>query len=340
MDYAFARLRSTLVFALVLGAAASASAQDMNIALSRLSLPAEDPAATCPTGMAERCRDDDAYRRVMTEFAGAMIPPVLTPAGTRGVKGVYVGFETWFTGIDSGGEHWHRAVEGDGLDAGRSRFVDSVLAWGRLNVRKGLPFGFELGTNISYMANSSYWALGAELRWALFEGFRDDIGWIPDIAVRGAVQTLVGDGEMNVTVPTVDLIISQPFVVGSSVEIAPWIVGQVAFPFVDSELVDLTPETSAFSQCNPDPRTPDESSGAPPRCRGDGREFNHNVVFPSLRSLRWRLGAGVQIRYEWFTFLGNFMFDLVKPGDSVADDSLPDDIDRQWQVDLGVGLSL
>ena len=308
------RLGAPVLALALLALAAPAGAQDMNIALSRLSLP-----GSCEAGRG--VQDDEAYRFVMTELAGAMTPPVLTPAGTRGVRGIYVGFETWFTGIESSEPAWHRAVEGDGgsTDATRSRFVDNVIAWGRLNVRKGLPFGFELGTNISYMANSTYWALGAEVRWAIFEGFRDGVGWIPDLAVRGAVQTLMGDGELNVTVPSVELILSEPFVIANTVELTPWVVGQVAFPIVDSELVDLTPETSAF---------------------GDNDDLNNNVVFPSLRSTRWRLGAGLQIRYEWFTLLGNFMFDIVKPGDAYADPSLPARINRQWQADVGVGLTL
>jgi len=328
----FASARNVAIVALLMLTAAPASAQDMNIALSRLSLPG------CGTEGVTCQRDDDAYRSVMSEFAGAMIPPVLTPAGTRGVRGIYVGFETWFTGIDGASEAWHRAVEGDGMDgdASRSRFVDGVISWGRLNVRKGLPFGFELGTNIAYMVNSSYWALGAEIRWALFEGFRDGVGWIPDVAVRGAVQTLVGDGEFNVTVPSVELIVSQPFVIANTVEVVPWVVGQAAFPFVDSELVDLTPQTSSFAGCDPDPLTPE--TGPPPICRGMGGALNDNVVFPSLRSTRWRLGAGVQVRYEWFTLLGNFMMDLVRPGD--GDGSLPDHLDRQWQVDVAAGLTL
>lgn len=342
-----ATFRSRAVLLGVLLCAAPASAQDMNIALSRLRLQNGIDGVDCATaaGRPQFCRDDDAYRSVMTEFAGSMIPPVLVPGGTRGVRGIYVGFETWITGIDSEEDYWHRAVEGDGggADTTRSRFVDSVLVWGRFNVRKGLPFGFELGTNIAYLANTSYWSLGAEIRWSIFEGFRDGVGWIPDLAVRGAVQTLIGDGEFNVTVPSFDIILSEPFVIANSVEVNPFVVGQVAFPFVDSELVDLTPETGAFGPCDPDPRTPgapDGPTGSPPYCRGDGSELNENVVFPSLRSTRWRLGAGMQIRYEWFTLLGSFMFDLVKPGDEFADESLPADINRQWQVDLGVGLTL
>jgi hypothetical protein len=325
--------------------ASEACAQNMNIALSRLRIEASDtPDSPCTPqfggGLArEFCADEDAYRRVMSDFAGALIPPVLTPAGTRGVRGIYLGFETWLTGIDHAGEHWHRAVEGDGRDPtrDRSRFVDSVLAWGRLNVRKGLPFGFELGTSLGYLANTTYFTLGAEIRWALFEGFRDEIGWIPDVAIRGSVQTLVGDGELNVTVPSVDLIISEPFVVANTVEIVPWISAQVAFPFVDSELVDLTPETGAFGGCSPDPRTPDGTLGSP-YCRGDGAELNQNVVFPSMRSTRVRVGGGLQIRYEWFTLLGSFTFDAMRPHE--GDNSIPIEVDRQWTASIGAGLTL
>lgn len=329
----------------------SASAQDMNLALSRYRIAAEDPMAnpstTCPTAPDRAfCQDNDPWTRVMTQFAGSMIPPVMTPAGTRGVRGIYVGFESWITGIenDSGtatGQAWFRGVEGDGMDpGGRSRFADSVLAWGRFNVRKGLPFGFELGTSVGYLANSSYWTLGLEVRWALFEGFRDDVGWIPDFAVRGAVQTLIGDGEFNVTVPSVDLILSEPFVVANSVEITPSITGQFAWIFADSELVDLDPGTRTFDACNPDPATPtpQDPQPQPPYCRGAGMQLNHNVVFPSLRSMRARLGAGLQIRYEWFTLIGAFQFDVLPPGD--LDDAIPADMPRQWTASVGAGLSL
>lgn len=353
-----------------LASAAPVRAQDMNIAVSRLGRPNDilvtdtngngmyDPgdgdvfddrdgsgSFNACVGGGGVCQDDQDWARVMTQFAGAMIPPVLTPAGTRGVRGIYVGFETWLTPIDTDpgsatGNAWFRAVEGDGMGTSeRSRFVDSMLAWGRFNVRKGLPFGFELGTSVGYLANTTYWTLGLEIRWALFEGFREDVGWIPDVAVRGAVQTLIGDGEFNITVPSVDVIISEPFVVANSVEITPSLMGQFAWVFADSELVDLNPGVGAFDTCSPDPVTPPPGTPMrPPYCRGDGSELNYNVVFPSLRSFRARGGAGLQIRFEWFTVLGSFLFDFLPPGE--LDGSLPSDIPRQWQLDLGVGLTL
>lgn len=341
-----------MVLSLVFSAAAlwapvSASAQDMDITLAGL-------CASRTTTMPETCLDpsggpspelrDDWYR-VMTQFAGALIPPVLAPAGTRGVRGLYIGFETWLNPIENGdgapADAWARATEGDGMGGRPNRFVDPLLAWGRFNVRKGLPFGFDLGMNIGYMANSSYWTLGLEIRWALFEGFREDVGWIPDLAVRGAVQTLLADAEFNVTVPSVDIVLSEPFVIANTVEVTPSIYGQVAFIFADSELVDLSPNRPVFESCVPDPNTPTASSGSPPYCTDPANgavELSQNVVFPRIRSTRFRLGGGLNIRYEWFMLSGSFMFDVVRPSD--MDGDLPTDLPRQMQINIGAGVSL
>lgn len=317
-----------------------AQAQRMDLALSRLRVPSvDDPASPCSRTFGaglERdfCADDDAWRRLATQFAGSMIPPVLLPAHTRGMRGIYVGIESAISGIDSSEEYWARGTEGDTGD--RNRFVDSVLAWNRLNVRKGLPFGFEIGTNVGFLVNTSYWTLGLEVRWSLLEGLRDRnaSAYFPSLSVRGAVQTLLGDSELNVTVPSIDVSIGERIIIADTVELSPYLGAQLAWVFADSELVDLTPERDAFAECNPDPNP---MGGEPPFCRADGTDFNHNVVFPSLRSTRARLFFGTQLRYEWFAFTGAFAFDLMAPGD--LDDSLPSDLPRQWRVDLGVGVS-
>ncbi|AKF06492.1 hypothetical protein [Sandaracinus amylolyticus] len=325
----------------VLAIGSRAEAQRMDLALSRLSVPSEG--GVCPNvDGALVCADDDAWRRLATQFAGALIPPILLPAHTRGMRGIYFGVESSITGIDSGADYWARGTEGDtGTD--RNRFVDGVLAWSRFNVRKGLPFGFEIGTNVGFLVNTSYWALGAEVRWSLLEGLRDRhaSAYFPSLSVRGSVQTLLGDSEVNVTVPAVDVSIGERIIVADTVEISPYLGGQIAWVFADSELVDLTPEVDAFRECDPDPIPPGveghTGSDDPPYCRGSGADFNHNVVFPSLRSTRVRLFVGSQVRYEWFALTAAFAFDLLAPSD--LDESLPSDLPRQWRVDVGAGVS-
>lgn len=330
--------------------ASDASAQRMDLALSRLRIVAEDREGTpCSTRVGDRnrqfCADEDSWRRLASQFAGSLIPPLLAPARTRGQAGFYVGIESFITGIDASQEYWHRGVEGDegdavacgggttdpGTSCRRSRFVDGVLGWTRLNFRKGLPFGFELGTNVGFLTNTSYWTLGLDIRWALFEGFRrDGLEFLPNLAVRGAVQTLLGDQEFNMTVPSVDVTLSWQIIIASVVELQPFISGQLAWIFADTELVDLTPERDAYAECMPPPGS---SAGS---CLGNPDDYNHNRVFPRLRSMRGRLGAGLQLRYEWFTVSGSFAFDLAAPHE--LDTSLPE-LPRQYQASVGLGLS-
>ncbi|MDQ3031968.1 MAG: hypothetical protein M3Y87_06085 [Myxococcota bacterium] len=321
----------------VLASTASASAQRMDLALSRLRTMPADPSTCANAGggvVPTYCPDEDAWRSLATQFAGSMIPPVLLPAHTRGMRGIYVGVETSITGIDSSQDYWRRGTEGDaGIE---NRFVDSVLAWNRLNVRKGLPFGFELGTNVGFLVNTSYWTMGLEIRWSLLEGLRDRNSsvYFPSLSVRGAVQTLIGDSEMHATVPSVDVSLGERFIVGDMVEISPYLGAQLAWIFADSELVDLTPETDAYAMCDPDPMP---GAGAPPHCRGDGSDLNHNWVFQRVRSMRARMFVGTQVRYEWFALTSAFSFDLMQPHE--LDELLPTTLPRQWQVDVGLGVS-
>lgn len=343
--------RASIAFALALLAplagVSQASAQRMDLALSRLRTPAVEGTDCSPgfgEGLARQyCADDEAWHSLASQFAAALMPPILLPGHTRGMRGIYVGVESFITGIDADQDYWARGTEGDDPSATRNRFVDGVLAWNRLNVRKGLPFGFEIGTNVGFLVNTAYWTLGLEVRWSLFEGFRlEHTGfYFPSLSIRGSVQTLVGDSELNVTVPAIDVTLGERFVVGDTVEISPYIGGQIGWIFADSELVDLTPERDAVAECNPDPFPPGDpmhtGSSTPPYCRGAPDDINNNVVFDSLRSMRARLFAGTQVRYEWFALTAAFSFDLMTPHE--LDAEVPAALPRQWQVDVGAGVS-
>lgn len=338
------------------GSTTSAHAQRMDLALSRLTYPSAPGDSYCDntsgTGAVMACADDGQWRQLITEFTGALIPPMLTPARTRGPRSFYIGLDTSITGISASRDFWHRGTEGQTPGADENRQVDGALAWTRITVRKAFPFGFELGTNIGYLVNTSYWALGAEIRWSILEGWLSHDWVVPDIAFRGAVQTLVGDQEFNATVAVADVSISNSIVIGDSFELTPITGGQVAWTWADSELVDLTPGTNAFSLCNPGTATP--SAPGDPTCGSgpgnvsgmtyNGSDYNNNAVFASIRTLRPRAFVGVQARYEAFTLIGMFSGDLIPPTD-IGSNHLTDvhgdplRIDRQWRIDLGVGLS-
>ena len=338
------------LLALILGLAVSlgafvpsVQAGDMDITLARLRLPAIDPMD--PMGprrcAGEWCPDQDNWARLMSQLAGSMMPPVLSPARTVGYGGFYVGLEGWFVFLDSDEQYWQLGTEGDGAAAGESctgstglgcnRFAGDFDMWMRATVRKGFPYGFELGTSFANRLGTRMWAWGLEVKWALLEGFRTGIGILPDVAVRGMVNTMTGDSEFNLTVPAVEVVISKPLVIGGTGVITPFISGGVAWVLADSELVDLTPNVNGFSNCLPD-------VGGGSICRGTGGEADYlnHAVFNQIRALRYRLAFGFQGRYDALTFTGSFGFDVKKPGEA---DDIPDDMVRQFQVAAGVGVT-
>lgn len=309
----------------------------MDLALSRLRVAFDDGVSdpsryACVTG-ATYCADNDAWRRLATQFTGALIPPMLQPARTRGPRSFYLGVETMLTGIDSQASYWRRGTEGNPGTTDTNNSVDSVFTWTRISLRKPLPFGFELGTSAGYLVNTDYFTLGLEVRWALMEGWTGRDWWVPDFAIRGAVQTLVGDAQFNATVVAIDATLSNSIVIGDAFEFSPYVAGQINWAFADTELVDLTPERDALAECDPDPTT----TTAAPACRGDGTDFNNNAVFSSLRTMRPRLVLGAQARYEIATLNAAFSFDVVRPHET--DSSIPEDMPQQVRVDVGVGLS-
>lgn len=302
-----------------------AEGQDMNLALSRLS--------TEPGCGADCEADVGAWRSLATQLAGGAMLPMLAPAATGGPRSLEIGVETSLVGIANGAEYWRLGAEGAEVGAERAASVDSVLTWGRVAVRKGLPFGLSVGGSVGHQLRTSYVALGVEARWALFEGFRDGLGILPDVAVRGAVQTLVGTDGFSLTMPSVGLVLSKPVVIGRTVELSPFLAGEWVMVVADSGLIDLSPATGAFDDCRPNPAVP-----TPPTCTGSGAEQGSNVVFPRLRSSRWRASAGLRVRVQAVMVSAAFAFDVLRPSD--ADGSLPAELDRQWQVQVGAGLAL
>ncbi|MEM6957902.1 MAG: hypothetical protein AAF645_19555 [Myxococcota bacterium] len=321
------RSASSCVLALVLLAGATAHADEMDVDLARLRIDNGDGTFTA---------DNANYRRLMSQLGFALISPVLAPARTTGYRGFYIGFETSVVQIDDDTDYWRRGTEGDSQSVGENRFVTATLPSSRVHLRKGLPYGLELGANFGRLYNTDTWILGAELRIALLEGFRrGSAGWLPDLAVRGAVRTLVGAEQYHLTVPIFDIVLSKPIVLGGTVTLTPIVAGQFAWILADSDAVDLTPEVNVFEQCMP---TVDPEPAAPPTpLPGTGPlvDFENDQVFDDVRAFRGRLAVGMEIRYRVFTLAATFHWDLRAPGD--IDSAIPDDIPRQWDLSIAVG---
>lgn len=320
------------VFASLVGVAAlgsRAEAQDMDPALHRFRTELS-PGLYAP--------DDESFHRFSSQLGFAVAAPITTGAATTGTKGFYLGFETSIASIDDGAQYWRLGTRGDGT-GGENRFVNGSLASSRLHLRKGLPFGIEVGLEGGRFYDTSLWVFGADLKIALVEGFRE--GWkgiLPDVALRGTVRTLAGSGQLQMTVPSFDLIVSKKIVLGSVFELTPIVGAQLFWIMADSEVVDLTPDVDAYGACMPATGRPESMTPAqlPPfGCGGDPSDLENNRSFAELRAFRSRLAFGLNGRYRYLHLGLTFHVDLRNP--SSADADVPDGVQSQWDLTASIG---
>ena len=361
--------------------ASAASADPNDLALNRLSYYVQPGSSagvlqggcgTAGTTFAQCFPDNQQFTNLVNELGGALAPPLLAPARTPGDNGIDLGYENTITGINGAGTYWHRGTEGnpnggnDGTGTAQIRTnVPNQLFVSHLHVRKGLPYGFELGLHANWLHDSSMVSLGLDIRWALFEGFHSGVGYLPDFAVRGSVNTLVGNQQLYLTIVGIDAMISKPFAISGVVTITPYLGAQGLMILGDSTVIDATPNRSSFQECtrrhvsvnrdaNGNPVSSDlicdSSSGAPMVGPNDSR---NEMVFNSTRLMRVRAAAGLRLRIGPFTVAGEFLDDLVAPlwlngdgswqgqGPAGATGQATDvtiEYPRQWQVTFGVGV--
>jgi len=217
------------------------------------------------------CRPNNAaFRNLVGELGFAIAPPLVRPARSTGFGGFVLSLDVTMTSINAnaatadGTKYWEQGTRGP-VDSSSKAFgtrnpsPDSLLALYSLRARKGLPFGFELGTSMGHLANTSMFAIGGDLHWSLLEGFRTGaLGFMPDIAVGGGVRTLVGSSKLYLTTASVDVIVSKAITLADSGRLSPFVGYQRLMIFGNSSIVDLTPNVDPLTQCGfvgPHPET-------------------------------------------------------------------------------------
>jgi hypothetical protein len=308
-----------------------ASAGGMDPTLSRLQ--------TLGKGCMSRvCPDDEAFEQLASELAVALSPAVDTGANTDGARGFYLGLSSTFTPIRSNQAYWALGTRGRDPSAARNSAVDSVLNWNRLEVRKGLPFGFEIGSALGFGTDTALWVLSAELRVSLFEGFHSGLGALPDVALRAATQTLLGSSELGINTQTFDVTISKPFVIAHVHRLTPLLALQALIVSAHSGRVDLTPGKNAFTTCMPE--TPSTPAAINCAAATGAAELADNVTFRSVHQTRLRLFVGAEERYRVWSIAASFGLDLVVPGlrTEIPGSGLPTELMRQFSLHLAGGL--
>lgn len=296
--------------------------------------------AGCPEGVgATVCPDDESFEHLAAELAGALAPSVGTGAAGLGMRGFYVGLSSTATTLRAGQRYWSKGTLGGDPGPESNDHVDPFLMWNRLEVRKGLPFGFELGSSVGFGLHTSLWVLSAELKVALFEGFRSGLGALPDVSLRGVTQVLIGSSDLTLHENAFDVTLSKPFVLAQQYVVTPLLALQLLLVSAKSSVIDLTPGANAFSACAPESG---QKNGVELSC-GDPRgasELANNRSFHNVRQTRVRMVLGVEQHYQLLSVSLTAGFDLTTPGlaHETPGDQLPRDLLRQFSLHLAAGV--
>jgi hypothetical protein len=342
---AFGRLAAAAIASSLFVWSAAAHADAMDPALARL---VKAPACTNPptnstTGQFGKWNgfpcvpDDDAFARIINQYGFAFAPPAMYPARTTGYGGFQFALQANYTTIDNGADYWKFGTRGatdpsTGQYSYQNANPDSILQVYNVNVRKGLPFGFEVAANVGFMARTSLVSAGADVRWALLEGFRTGVlGFLPDLALGGAVRTVTGTNEFQLTIASGDGVLSKPIPIADASVLTPYVGYQYMRIFGDSGLIDFTPNTDALSMCGytgsnqpgtagypvADPNDPTKTKTLPatgqPICSGSNGDFNNTKTFNRTRITRQRIVLGLMYRIEMVVLGGQFSTDVVDP---------------------------
>lgn len=330
-----------LALAWLLASTELASADSMDPALSRLRLPPGK--GGCPDSGAF-CPNDEAFERIVSDLGVAMAPAVGSGAAGLGLRGFSLRLSTSITPIS--GRHW---IAGSAGDSAAEKSLNSspagALAWNRLEVRKGLPFGIELGGSLGQGLATSLWTFSGELRVALFEGFRSGLGALPDVAVRAAYQGMAGSPDMSLQTLSFDVTLSKPYVVGGRHELTPLVALQALFANAKTAPIDLTPDVSAWDECA---ATLDAGSSSRPeiepgRACGSAaaaRDLQNTRRFASVHQTRIRLFLGLEERYGPLSSALTFGFDLVVPerAANTTQDGVDEGLSRSLTLHIAAGL--
>lgn len=281
------------------------------------------------------CPDHESFEHLAAELAGALAPVVNRGAATAGPRGFYLGLNSTTSTIRADTRYWARGTRGSDASATRNSDVDPVLNWNRLEVRKGLPFGFEVGSSVGFGLDTSLWVVSAELKLALFEGFRTGLGALPDVALRAVTQQLIGSSELSISTQAIDVTLSKPYVVFQEHVLTPILALQLLFVNAKSSLIDLTPADAGYPAC-----TPEVGTSAACTVPGGAAELANNVRFRSVHQTRVRMFLGAEEHFRLLSIALTVGFDLTTPRlqTETVGDTLPTDLLRQFSLHLACGL--
>ncbi|MES1204874.1 MAG: hypothetical protein ABUS79_02960 [Pseudomonadota bacterium] len=241
------------------------------------------------------------YRSLMSELGVVIAPRLQAPADTLGFAGFQFSVELGTTKISHDKSFWNGTQGVDPLNAGARR-PDAWLTTMGLFVRKGMWFPFpslEWGVGAVNVLQSGMWAIQGYVKLALQEGFHD---WpLPSAAVRAGFSQLVGTDQVNLTVGSVDVLLSKAFSVAGTFRLEPFAGWNLLFIDARSGVIDGTPGCDAVVLQQTNPADGAAKAALPDSCdanqAGTWGDLGANFTFPKQDIItRTRFYGGLKLR--------------------------------------------
>lgn len=256
--------------------ASHAHAEPNDLVLSRLALEREDGSGN-PVFVPQNAE----LRALSSQLGVVLAPRMMTPADTLGFGGFQMTVDVATTTIDPTAAYW-RAREGspDPMGTGGVAHGPNALSTVGVFARKGMWFpvpAFEAGAGVVHLADSHIWAAQLYAKLALHEGYHGLP--LPSLAVRGAVSRMMTQRELDLTIPSIDIMASYHFGIGGTWRLDPYAGWNFLLIVPRSEVIDPTPQID-------------------PLIEGNEIDAERNFVFKQQANiLRNRAVVGVKAQY-------------------------------------------
>jgi hypothetical protein len=224
--------------------ASTAYADDNDLVLGRLGTPITDGSGT-PTGFVGQNLE---LRSLASQLGVVLAPHLLTPADTIGFGGFQLTVDYATTTIDSSASYWRVLRSSpDPSGSGTGAHGDGMMRTVGLFARKGMWFpvpSLEVGAGAIHLVDSNTWSGQLYTKLALHEGYHQLP--IPSLAVRGAVSRMMNQRELDLTVSSLDIVLSKHFGVGSTWRFDPYGGWNLLMIVPRSEVIDPTPHIDSL----------------------------------------------------------------------------------------------
>jgi hypothetical protein len=183
-------------------------------------------ATRCPPGNGGCETDLSGFDDFAGQLAASLMSRFPGPIATIGSHGFEVSYTIGMTELDRGSGGFHSDAS-TGRPAVFSN-TGGVLTVGQLQVRKGLPYSFQVGGTVTQVFGSSMWDTGLQLAWTPLEGIRN----APDLGLHLQGGILLGAGDLILVHAGAALILSKALSVAGLFTLAPF--GGYQFMYVSA----------------------------------------------------------------------------------------------------------